>query len=105
VIRYQGTSRAKEYASLVSVLKNGEAIPAAPESQEKTLISMNEPMKYNGYTIYQASFQEDEMGKPVASVFSVNKDPGRPIKYLGSLVLSFGIVWLFYQRRKKATSV
>jgi hypothetical protein len=96
VTRYQGTHKAMEYASQVTV----------GENREKALISMNEPMKFNGYTIYQASFQEDEMtGKPTASVFSVNKDPGRPIKYLGSLVLSIGIVWLFYQRRKKATSV
>ncbi len=104
VIRYQGTQKAMEYASLVSVKKNNKtsALPPIAES----LISMNEPLKYDGYTIYQASFQEDEMtGKPVASVFSVNKDPGRPIKYFGSLVLTLGIIWLFYQRRKRATSV
>ncbi len=101
VTRYQGTKKAMEYASLVKV--GLEGLSQIPVEQ---LISMNEPLKYNGYTIYQASFQEDEAtGQPTASVFSVNKDPGRPIKYIGSLIFTFGIVWLFYQRRKRRTAV
>ncbi len=100
VIRYQGTNKAMEYASMVNV--SG----AANEPPINQLISMNEPLKYDGYTIYQASFQEDEMtGQPTASVFSVNKDPGRAVKYIGSTILSLGIVWLFYQRRKRRTAV
>lgn len=104
VLRYQGTSKAMEYASLVNV--NGTEPAAAAQIPVQQLISMNEPLKYRGYTIYQASFQEDEVtGKPVASVFSVNKDPGRAIKYIGSIVFTLGIVWLFYQRRKRRTAV
>lgn len=114
--RYQGTRKAMNYASDVVLLKkddnlsaigNSKVLDSANSSDDVVSgrISMNEPMKHSGYTIYQASFQEDEMtGKPVASVFSVNKDPGRAIKYLGSIILSLGLVWLFYQRRKKATS-
>ncbi|MEQ1723557.1 MAG: cytochrome c biogenesis protein ResB, partial [Pseudobdellovibrio sp.] len=99
VQRYQGTMRAMEYASQVEAVNNSNAL-----SIQQT-ISMNEPLKFMGYTIYQASFQEDEQtGKPVASVFSINQDPGRPIKYAGSLIFSLGIVWLFYQRRKRKTS-
>lgn len=96
--RYQGTTKAKEYASQVTALKNDQSTA--------TLISMNEPMKFDGYTIYQASFQEDPATRePVASVFSINQDPGRVTKYIGSLIMSLGIVWLFYQRRKRATAV
>ncbi|MBV2167220.1 MAG: cytochrome c biogenesis protein ResB [Bdellovibrio sp.] len=84
VSRYQGTMRAMAYQSVVEVPDSGEH-----------LISMNEPLKYKGLTIYQASFQE-EQGKPVASIFSVNQDPGRFLKYLGSLVLSLGIVLLMW---------
>lgn len=107
ITRYQGTMKAKEYASQVAIGPvTNQPKQASSEVLAQGLISMNEPMKFNGYTIYQASFQQDEMtGAPVASVFSVNKDPGRPIKYLGSIVLSLGIVWLFYQRRKRATAV
>jgi energy-coupling factor transporter transmembrane protein EcfT len=84
VDRYQGTMRAAAYKSVVEV----------PDLGERE-ISMNEPLKYKGLTIYQASFQE-ENGHPVASIFSVNADPGRAWKYLGSLILTVGVVLLMW---------
>jgi hypothetical protein len=63
---------------------------------------MNEPLKYRGLTFYQASFQQDTDGTPIASILSVNYDPGRWIKYLGSLILTLGTVLLFYNKRKAA---
>lgn len=84
VDRYQGTTRAMAYKSVVEVPDLGEH-----------LISMNEPLKHKGLTIYQASFQE-ENGQPVASIFSVNADPGRFLKYMGSLIMSLGIVLLMW---------
>ncbi|MGZ3691161.1 MAG: cytochrome c biogenesis protein ResB [Pseudobdellovibrio sp.] len=97
--KYQGISKAMGYESQVETVKEGE-----PNRDET--ISMNEPMKIAGYTIYQASFQQDpNTGEATASVFSINRDPGRVTKYLGSLILSLGIVWLFVQRRKRKTSV
>lgn len=84
VARYQGTMRAMTYESLVDVPGVGEY-----------LISMNEPLKWNGLTFYQASFQEEE-GKMVASVLSVNHDPGRFLKYLGCLILCLGIIFLMW---------
>lgn len=91
--RYQGTMRAASYQSLVEVPGHGE-----------TLISMNNPLKHNGLTFYQASFQEGPDGQPTASILSVNKDPGRWLKYLGSLILSLGVVWLFYDKRRASRS-
>jgi hypothetical protein len=92
VDHYQGTSRAAAYKSNVSV-------PNAGDHE----ISMNEPLKYAGYTIYQASFDNDpNTGQPVASVFSVNQDPGRWVKYLGSLIMVIGIILLFYFKQKAA---
>lgn len=84
VNHYQGTMRAMAYKSLVDTPEAGE-----------TLISMNEPLKEKGLTFYQASFQE-ENGAPVASIFSVNHDPGRWIKYLGSLIMSVGVILLMW---------
>ena len=81
---YQGTTRASEYASLVEVPGVGQKI-----------ISMNEPLNWKGLTVYQASFQEAD-GKPTASIFSINRDPGRWLKYLGALVMVFGIICMFY---------
>lgn len=102
VTKYQGTNKAMEYSSLVEIQDKSETGNPMPI---ESLISMNEPLKYKGYTFYQASYETDEKtGEPVATVLSVNRDPGRWIKYLGSLILSIGIVWIFYQRRKKRTA-
>jgi hypothetical protein len=90
VDRYQGTTRAMAYKSNVEV-------PNLPARE----ISMNEPLKYGGFTIYQASFQEDPATQqPTASIFSVNRDPGRWIKYLGSLIMVLGIIMLFWFKQK-----
>lgn len=89
--RYQGTARAMAYKSQVEV----------PDLTGPQTISMNEPLKYRGFTIYQASFQEDPNTlQPISSIFSVNRDPGRAIKYLGSFIISLGIVMLFYFKKK-----
>lgn len=88
--RYQGTRRAMAYESVVDV----------PGLGEQT-ISMNSPLKYNGYTFYQASFQENpRTGEPIASILSVNRDPGRSLKYIGSILIVLGIVHLFWFKAK-----
>lgn len=92
--KYQGTNRAATYKSFVEVPDLG--------AQE---ISMNQPLKHQGKTLYQASFSSDENGQVAASVLSVNDDPGRWIKYLGSLIISLGVIWLFYDRRKSARAM
>ena len=86
--RYQGTMRAASYQSIVSVPGRGDIV-----------ISMNEPLKHKGYTFYQASFQEDETGRPTTSILSVNWDPGRWLKYLGSFLIVFGSILLFYFKK------
>ncbi len=87
--KYQGTERAATYESQVEVPGVGE-----------TVISMNDPLKHQGYTFYQASFERDPAtGKPVASVLSVNWDPGRFLKYLGSFLIVIGSCLLFWFKR------
>lgn len=85
---YEGTERAASYESMVSVPGKGEV-----------KISMNEPLKHEGFTFYQASFEKDEQGKPTMSILSVNHDPGRGLKYLGSLLIVLGSIVLFYFKR------
>lgn len=87
--RYEGTNRAASYESQVQV-----------EGADKDVkISMNEPLVHNRYTFYQASFQEDPQGRPTASILSVNYDPGRWLKYLGSALIVLGSIIMFYFRR------
>ncbi|AZZ36517.1 cytochrome c biogenesis protein [Bdellovibrio sp. qaytius] len=96
---YEGTQKAKTYSSQIEIVPPNNSAPVSG------LIEMNEPMKFGGYTFYQASFNLDEKtGEPTASVLSVNLDPGRWIKYLGSLILTSGIVWLFIQTRRRKTA-
>lgn len=80
-IDYPGSTMPKSYESRVVV----------SDTQKETLISMNEPLEYQGYTVYQSSYEELTNGS-FASVFSVNKDPGRGLKYAGSLILCLGII-------------
>lgn len=98
--RYQGTLRAASYESRVELLSTKDN-----QVLSEHLISMNEPLKAAGLTFYQASFQEGPDGQPIASILSVNYDPGRWLKYLGSLIMSLGIILLFYDKRKAARAL
>ena len=87
---YQGSSKAQSYESDVEY------------DGKKYTISMNEPLKYKGFTFYQSSFEEGEEGKePIVSIFSVNHDPGRILKYLGSVIVVLGIALLFLRKSLK----
>ncbi|MDC1174896.1 cytochrome c biogenesis protein ResB [Bacteriovoracaceae bacterium] len=52
-------------------------------------IYMNNPLKHEGFTFYQASYSQDRQGN-YSSTLSANVDQGRAIKYLGSLLLFIG---------------
>ena len=60
---------------------------------------MNEPFKQSGFTLYQSSY-ELSPGRPEVSIFSVNRDPGRWVKYIGSLILSIGIILYVFMKSK-----
>ena len=93
VTRYPSSFKAAGYESKVLV-----------NQKKKAIISMNHPLKFAGYTLYQSGFEEDEKGTPVASVFSINKDPGRFIKYFGSLLIVLGSFVLFLRRNLRSHS-
>jgi len=101
--RYEGSMRPMSYASQVTVVD-----PRLPENAHpKVEISMNEPLRFNGFSVYQASY-EDAMPRPTVSIFSVNQDPGRAWKYTGSILLVLGTILLFamkLRQKKKASSV
>jgi len=84
-----GTDKPASYASdiLYADPNKGTQIPAT--------ISMNEPLHYMGYTVFQASYQALPDGKYV-SVFSVGKDPGLWLKYGGTIVMVLGIIFMFW---------
>jgi hypothetical protein len=90
-VDYPGTETPMTFAS--DVVISG--------STEQITISMNEPLKQDGYTLYQSSYSLIP-GRPALSVFSVNKDPGRWVKYLGSVILAVGIIIFTIMRSRLA---
>lgn len=98
--RYEGSMSPKSYSSRVTLVD-----ASRPEQEQKRfLISMNEPLETDGLTFYQASY-EDAMPRPVTSIFSVNQDPGRGLKYFGSLLIVLGSILLFAMKYRKRRTV
>lgn len=90
-----GTTKAASYESFVSLLDGRNTNGA-----KKHHVYMNNPLKYDDFTFYQSSyFQIDK--NTYGSVFSVNLDPGRPVKYFGCILLILGSIWHYFIRRKR----
>jgi len=87
-----GTNNPASYESFVTLFKGNEG-------STKHHVYMNHPLKHQNFTFYQASYYQTPEG-PFGSVFSVNFDPGRFWKYLGSLLLVMGSIWHFVLRKK-----
>jgi ResB-like family len=87
-----GTQTPASFESFVTLFKGNEG-------SEKHHVYMNHPLKYQDFTFYQASYFQTQEG-PFGSVLSVNFDPGRFWKYLGSLLLVLGSIWHFVLRKK-----
>lgn len=87
-----GTNNPASYESFVTLFRGNEG-------SSKHHVYMNHPLKYQNFTFYQASYFQTNEG-PYGSVFSVNFDPGRFWKYLGSLLLVLGSIWHFVLRKK-----
>lgn len=89
-----GTQNAASYSSDVQVVKTFQKDETELQNLPTHNISMNEPLKESFYTFYQASFIPD-FPRAVTSVLTVNHDPGRSLKYWGSLLLVLGSLLLF----------
>lgn len=88
---YSGIEMAKSYSSRVRVIDGATTWEA--------LISMNEPLRYKGYTLYQSSFMSTPQGD--MTVLAVVKNVGRAFPYISGLALSLGIIIHLFVRRRK----
>jgi hypothetical protein len=79
---YPGTDIPKNFSSLVQVVN-----PAQNESRE-VLIYMNQPLRYEGKTFYQASFGKND----TLSVLSVVENPGWLLPYVSCVLVSLGLL-------------
>ncbi|MGB7769181.1 MAG: cytochrome c biogenesis protein ResB [Verrucomicrobiia bacterium] len=96
---YEGTDIPKNFSSqlLLNRPDTGE--------RRKVLIYMNNPLRYDGRTFYQASFDTDNQG----TVLQVVKNPGWLTPYLACVLIATGMVVQFLSHlipflRKRRTS-
>ncbi len=112
-----GSSQASYYASLVDLLDREDE---EKRLETEVLITLNEPVNFTdqrtgrSYRVYQESFagpfkpgepmfeENVEPANPRDELFlswlTVNYDPGRGLKYFGSLLVVAGIATVFYMR-------
>jgi len=83
--RYAGTDIPKNFSSLVRLRD-----PSAGQDRD-VLIYMNNPLRYGGYTFYQASFGKDD----TLSVLQVVRNPGWLLPYFSFAIVTIGLLWVF----------
>lgn len=93
-----GTDQPASYTSYVQITDKAEGIDA-----QDAIITMNQPLTHRGYKFYQTSLQpagpDQRTLKPTnLSVLTVSRDPGLPLKYVGSSMLALGIACMFYMK-------
>jgi len=86
---------AKSYQSRVRIY-DGKA-------QWESLISMNAPLRYKGYTFFQSSFIATPDGD--ISVLAVVWNAGRAFPYISGIAMCLGIILHMFVRRRKNKGV
>lgn len=81
--KHPGTEVARSYESKVEVEHNGLS--------RDVRIYMNNPLRYKNFTLYQASYSIDELGRE-HSTLAVVKNAGRFLPYIASLITFAGLV-------------
>lgn len=87
-----GTNNPASYESFLKLFSDGK--------MTNHHVFMNNPLKHQGFTFYQASYSQDSGGN-YSSTLAVNVDQGRFLKYLGSLMLVLGGIWHYNLNKRK----
>ena len=82
-------------ASFASVVR---LIDKAAEIDRQTEISMNSPLTHGEFTFYQSSYRE--FGDTQMSILTAAYDPGRFLKYLGSVMICLGATIMLCRRTR-----
>jgi hypothetical protein len=83
--RYAGTDIPKNFSSRVRLTDLERA-----ENRE-VLISMNDPLRYRGFTFYQAGFDKDDK----TTILQVVKNPAMLVPYVACALVALGLVIQF----------
>lgn len=79
---YPGTEKARSYHSEV-ILTDGDL-------QWKSIISMNNPLRYKGYTFFQSSFFEEP--EKETTILAVVHNNGKIFPYISSIIICIGLL-------------
>ena len=79
---YPGTNQAKSYTSKIIIKER--------DLKWKSIITMNKPLRYKGYTFYQTSFIKDQWSE--FSVLTAVKNTGRLFPYISSILICIGLL-------------
>jgi hypothetical protein len=90
--RYLGTDVPKNFSSKIRLLN-----PANGEDRED-LIYMNHPLRYQGLTIYQAGFANND----TTAILQVAKNPAWTLPYISCVMVTVGLLWVFSSHLFKA---
>ena len=93
-IEYPGTQMAAGFESDVQLTDPQRGVILMRK------ISMNNPLRYRGYSFYQSSYIE---GPTETTVLSVRNDPGTPFVYAGFLIVMCGVISMFILHAKTPT--
>jgi hypothetical protein len=83
--KYAGTDIPKNFSSRVRILR-----PETGEDRE-VVIYMNNPLRYEGETYYQAGFDRDDQGTRLQVV----RNPGWLTPYFACVMVALGMMWQF----------
>jgi len=83
---YPGTGMPKAFESDVLKIEDGVSHPVK--------ISMNEPLRHRGYTLYQSSYQEPSRrsGGRWLSTFAVARNPADNLPLIATIIISLGML-------------
>jgi hypothetical protein len=84
--RYPGTEKAKNFSSRIRLER-----PDTGENRELT-IRMNEPLRYDGKTFFQSSFDKET---EQTTVLQVVNNPGWLTPYFACVLVAIGMTWQF----------
>jgi cytochrome c biogenesis protein ResB len=74
------------YYSILQVINNEQVV-----AEKK--IAVNDPLRYGGYTFYQSSYDTENLSW---SGLQVKEDPGVGLVYVGFILMTLGMVIIFY---------
>lgn len=89
-VTYPGTEMPKEFSSYVTVLAGGQ--------DERQHIYMNNPMRREGYVLYQASWGPQGSRGPFFSQFEVARNPSDRWSIAACTVIAVGLVLHFLRK-------